>query len=172
MKLSFYRLAVRPAKDGAKIDLDGQISGEAQFFDPTLCEEYQEILSKKNKLGATATGQPIIPEHLHTEEHLVASWVAESEDGIIDTNDKEFAKRVMRSCHYRSGVFNSDPISVKNQKYMNLYTSMLDKTSPRDILKEMEVELTEKAKLKTRKTALDLKKEEKLNTSVKEPKVK
>lgn len=148
---------------------DGQMAGFMEFYDLSLSEEYKERLNKKpGELGfIPGTTIPVMAENFHTAEMLAEGFIDQTdEDGsiLIEKENKEFAKKVLRSLHWRSGVLSSDPASVKKKKYMDLYASALDKFSPRDILTEMEKELDGRYTPTTSRTPLEKRKAEKLET--------
>lgn len=89
------------------------------LYDVKADSEYAALLAQRNKLGDLPGGHKVMPESRHTKEMLDRTIVAQAnKKGVIDTPDKELAKRVLRE----------------------FPDTVLDEGSPQDALEEVQEE--------------------------------
>lgn len=121
--------------------------------------DWQAVLKKAadEKLGFNSMGQPKTAEMFHTQKMLDETYIDETdEEGILDTDDKELAKYVL----YNIKAFSGLPIQHEGNPdiyiphYMKFFRSILDKSSPTDVLIELESEMRDKSSPKARVSAL------------------
>lgn len=148
-KFDFYRL-----NTGIK-DMDLFMLNESPAWQKVLKD------AKAGKLGNIAgTQYPVTAEMLHTKEMLEETWVDSTDsDGLIDTEDKEFAKYILISLKHFAAVPHYEEADPDKAipKYMAYFRKVLDKNSPVDILAELETELRYKLSPSARRDSLEAK---------------
>lgn len=124
---------------------------------------WQDILkkAKEGKLGnIPGTHSPITAEMKYTEEMLTETWVdATDDEGLIDTDDKAFAKFILMGLKHFAAVPSHEETDASKAvpKYMAYFRTVVDKNSPKDLLEELEAELTYKLSPEARREALEAK---------------